>query len=92
MFIANEEGPELVGNIGNKTAVANNEQIVAAVASGVKDAVASVMSAFYSNSKKSDYEQAQDIVLNIDGEEMARVTYKGMQKINKRTSTTVQVA
>ena len=35
MFIAREAGPELVGTIGNKTAVANNDQIVAGVASGV---------------------------------------------------------
>lgn len=35
MFIARESGPELVGRIGNRTAVANNDQIVAGVASGV---------------------------------------------------------
>lgn len=38
MFVAREAGPELVGQIGNRTAVANNDQIVAAVASGVRDA------------------------------------------------------
>lgn len=37
-FLAREAGPELVGRIGNRTAVANNDQIVAAVASGVRDA------------------------------------------------------
>lgn len=37
-FVAREAGPELVGRIGNRTAVANNDQIVAAVASGVRDA------------------------------------------------------
>ena len=35
MFIAREAGPELVGRIGNRTAVANNDQIVAGVANGV---------------------------------------------------------
>ena len=35
MFIAREAGPELVGSIGNKTAVANNDQIVQSVAGGV---------------------------------------------------------
>lgn len=35
MFIARESGPELVGRIGNRTAVANNDQIVQGVASGV---------------------------------------------------------
>lgn len=38
MFIANEQGPELVGQIGNRTAVANNDQIVTAVSQGVYDA------------------------------------------------------
>ena len=37
-FVAREAGPELVGRIGNRTAVANNDQIVSAVASGVRDA------------------------------------------------------
>ena len=39
MFIAREKGPELVGRIGNKTAVANNQQIIAGIASAVYDAM-----------------------------------------------------
>ena len=35
LFIANEAGPEFVGTMGGKTAVANNDQIVSGVASGV---------------------------------------------------------
>lgn len=35
MFIARESGPEMVGSIGRKTAVANNDQIVAGIAGGV---------------------------------------------------------
>lgn len=35
MFIAREAGPELVGNIGQKTAVANNDQIIAGIEAGV---------------------------------------------------------
>lgn len=35
LFVARESGPELVGRIGSRTAVANNEQIVDAVARGV---------------------------------------------------------
>lgn len=38
MFVAREAGPELVGNIGNRTAVVNNEQIVASVSRGVASA------------------------------------------------------
>ncbi len=39
MFIAREAGPELVGTIGNRTAVANNNQIVEGIASGVAGAM-----------------------------------------------------
>jgi hypothetical protein len=38
MFIARESGPEMVGQIGNRTAVANNDQIVQGIASGVASA------------------------------------------------------
>lgn len=38
MFIAREAGAEMVGNIGRKTAVVNNEQIVASVSAGVAEA------------------------------------------------------
>lgn len=44
LFMARESGPELVGTIGGRTAVMNNEQIVAAVAAGVYDAVVSAQS------------------------------------------------
>ena len=35
MFVAREAGPELVGTIGGRTAVANNDQIVESVSQGV---------------------------------------------------------
>ena len=44
MFIAREAGPEMVGTIGNRTAVVNNDQIVESVSKGVYQAVASAMS------------------------------------------------
>lgn len=39
MFIAREAGPELVGRIGRRTAVANNDQIVQGIASAVRSAM-----------------------------------------------------
>lgn len=39
MFIARESGPEMVGKIGNKTAVANNDQITTAIYNAVKSAL-----------------------------------------------------
>ena len=43
MFIAREDGPELVGRIGNRPSVANNDQIVEAVSQGVYSAVRAAM-------------------------------------------------
>lgn len=43
MFIARERGAEMVGSIGGRTAVANNDQIVEAVSAGVYSAVLSAM-------------------------------------------------
>ena len=39
LFIAREAGPELVGRMDGKTAVANNEQIIEGVANGVYNAI-----------------------------------------------------
>lgn len=38
LFIANEAGPELVGQMGGRTAVANNAQIIQGIAVGISDA------------------------------------------------------
>lgn len=43
MFIAREAGPELVGNIGNKAAVANNDQIEAGIAKAAYQGVSQAM-------------------------------------------------
>lgn len=47
MFIAREAGPELVGSIGNRTAVANNDQIVQGIEGGVRTANEDVVAAIY---------------------------------------------
>ena len=43
-FIARESGPELVGKIGNKTTVANNDQIIDGISQGVYNAVINAQS------------------------------------------------
>ena len=70
MFVAREAGAEMVGTIGHRTAVANNEEIVAAVSAGVYEAVSAAMS----GNKDGG---TQDITINLDGE----VIYKNQQKI-----------
>lgn len=71
IFIAREAGPELVGTIGNRNAVVNNEQIVESVSTGVYQAV---LAALGSNSDEGGDTQ---IVINLDGEKI----YENQQKV-----------
>lgn len=65
MFVARENGAEMVGRIGNRTAVANNDQIVQAVSQGVADAVSKVLGT-----------QGGSYNLYIDGEQLTNVVQK----------------
>lgn len=49
LFIAREAGPEMVGKMGNKTTVANNQQIVDGISEGVYAAVVAAMRQAESN-------------------------------------------
>lgn len=46
LFIAREAGPEMVGTIGGRTAVANNDQIVEGIREGVFEAVSAAMNGY----------------------------------------------
>ena len=71
MFIAREAGAELVGNIGGRTAVMNNDQIVESVSTGVYQAVLAAL-----GSNNGD-EGNTNIIVNLDGEKI----YENQQKI-----------
>jgi len=47
LFIAREAGAEMVGSIGRRTAVANNDQIVDGITYGVREANGDVVTAIY---------------------------------------------
>lgn len=70
LFIAREAGAEMVGNIGGRTAVANNDQIVSAVSSGVYKAVMSAMNGNSGNGGNIN------LTVNLDG----KVVYKDFVK------------
>jgi hypothetical protein len=61
LFIARERGAEMVGSIGGRTAVANNDQIVEAIRQGVYDAEMAARSR----------DSGGDTYVYIDGEEVA---------------------
>lgn len=74
LFFANEAGPEMIGSIGNKTAVANNDQIAKAIAEAAYQAVSK---ALYENQDSS-----QPIIVNVGNETL----YKGMTKSRSQAS------
>lgn len=84
MFIANEAGPELVGTIGNKAAVANENQLIAALETGVYRAVVSAM-----QSGKGQVIE-NNITLELDGdvvgESVTRYQTRQVQNRNGRRS------
>ena len=78
VFMARENGiPELVGSIGGRTAVANNDQIVQAVSLGVYNAVVDAMSRNNSGN--------QPTIVQIDGREVFRVVQTQSTAFTKRT-------
>ena len=42
LFVANENAPEMIGKMGNRNVVANNQQITEGIAAGVFDAISSI--------------------------------------------------
>ncbi len=72
LFVAREAGAEMVGSINGHTAVANNDQIVAAVSQGVYSAVVSAMNGGNSNNI--------NLTVTLDGE----TVYKNVVKHNNQ--------
>lgn len=80
LFVARERGPELVGQIGSRTAVANNEQIVDAVARGVYMALngsGTDEDALYRAFRRALADESIHAVLDSER------TFKRMQKLAK---------
>lgn len=73
LFIANERGPEMVGRIGNSTAVANNDQISAAIEKAVVNGMLQILPYF------TGQEQAINLRLEGDAKGLfkARNTFDG---------------
>lgn len=83
LFVAREAGPEMVGTMGNKTAVANNDQIVQGIRSGVFDAMVQAAPMF----RQSD-SGTVELVLRVDGKTLARAVNEGNAKLARQGMTT----
>lgn len=77
MFVARENGAELVGNINNHTAVMNNDQIVDSVADGVYRAVVNA------NATTQQSKTSVMIPIQIGTKEIGRVVINDLQKMAK---------
>lgn len=87
MFVAREAGPELVGRMGRKNAVANNDQIVDGIKAGVFEAVMDAFSAagtmFGGNGEKQVF---VELTLMCDSETIYKLSKKGKEKFEGRYS------
>ena len=86
MFVARESGPEMVGRMGKKSAVANNDQIVDGIKAGVFEAVMDAFEASGILESDSSSKQAPVIELTIkaDTETLYKVVRRGKEKYNDR--------
>jgi len=84
MFIAREAGPELVGRIGSKSAVANNSQIVDGISAGVRNANEDVVNAVFAVAQQiigAIRENGGDIYL--DGSKVGQKTTEIQNRRNR---------
>lgn len=81
LFIANERGPELVGTIGNRTAVANSSSIETAI----YNAVRSAMSDSAGGGQSADIHVTVDIDGDTVGETVARYNAVRNRRLNGRS-------
>lgn len=81
MFVARESGPELVGKMGNRSAVANNDQIISGIRAGVFEAVVNA----FESMRSSDRGQEIHIYLQGDAKELFKVVRKEGNNYQKQT-------
>ncbi|MDO5781359.1 MAG: hypothetical protein Q4P27_02765 [Eubacteriales bacterium] len=89
LFIANEAGPEMVGKMGSRNAVANNNQIVDGIKNGVFEAVLDAFNASGILEKEdSEKEVTLEFTLKADSETLYKVVRKGKKKYDYRFAVT----
>ena len=76
LFIANERGAEMVGSIGNQTAVANNDQITQAIATATYNAMSKAL---------SENNGSVTFVVEGDGDQMYKIWQKKNREYERRT-------
>lgn len=87
LFVAQEDGPEMVGTINGRTAVANSDQIVQAVSSGVYNAMMAAMSGnggrnndIHISLQMGEYELANAVVSALNNQ-TRRIGYSQLEGV-----------
>ena len=89
LFMANEAGPELVGKMGNRNAVANNNQIVEGIKAGVFEAVLDALNASgILDRDDSEKEVVLELTVKTDSETLYKAVRKGKRKYDHRYAVT----
>lgn len=81
LFVARESGPEMVGQMGGRTAVANNDQIVEGIKRGVIDAMTLVRAA---GAEPQRDERPITLVVQLDGETVTRKVWRNLDDMQRR--------
>ena len=93
LFLAREAGAELVGSIGRRTTVANNDQIVEGISVGVRDANEEVVNALYAAASQIVRAvDAKDTAAYIDGRKISKEVTTGQNRMNRMYGATLQNA
>lgn len=83
MFIAREAGPELVGTIGGRSAVMNNNQIVSSVAAGVASANAT-QNALLQQLLNAVQNGSQEVALELDGTRFGTLAIRSINQVQRQ--------
>ena len=94
MFIAREAGPEMVGKIGNKSAVANNAQIEGSIARSVAQGnvtqnmlLRQLINAVNASANSSG--GSAEVKLIIDGQTLGKAAIKNINKVQRQQGRTL---
>lgn len=91
LFFANEYGnPEMIGTIGNRPAVANNDQITTAIRGAVVDGMMQVFMATGGMGGNGG-SPTVEVTVKADSETLYRTVRRGEQKYNRRYSVVAQM-
>lgn len=85
MFIAREAGPEMVGSMGGRTAVANNDQIVAGIASGVAAANATTNQLLRNLISAVESGSDSTVIMQVGEQKFGEISIRAINKAQQRS-------